>query len=57
MTHVWSGVLPWSIPWMGTGVCEDNKASQTLLALALNKMLYVYLLCTHSEHQKTAVPI
>jgi hypothetical protein len=36
---------------MGTGVSKDNKASQTPLALPVNKMLYIYLLCPHREHQ------
>jgi hypothetical protein len=26
------------------------------LALPINKILYIYLLCPHSEHQKTCVP-
>jgi hypothetical protein len=27
------------------------------LALPIGKMLYIYLLCPHSEHQKKSVPI
>jgi hypothetical protein len=36
---------------------KQQGVTNTLLALPMNKMLYMYLLCPHSEHQKTSVPI
>jgi len=34
-----------------------NKAWQTWLALPIDNMLYIYLLCPHSKHQKKSVSI
>jgi hypothetical protein len=34
-----------------------NKRITNTLALPMNKMTYIYLLCPHSEHPKNPVPI
>jgi hypothetical protein len=36
---------------------DENKGITNTLALPIDKMLYIYLLCPHSEHPKKSVPI
>jgi hypothetical protein len=44
-------------PYNSDKLNVDQRSVTNTLALPINKMLYIYLLCPHSEHQKTSVPI
>jgi hypothetical protein len=35
----------------------NKQGIANTLALPIDKMLYIYLLCPHSKHQKKSVPI
>jgi hypothetical protein len=51
--------LGWQIgsPTASSLQAMTKQGVTNTLALPINKVLYIYLLCPHSEHQKTSAPI